>query len=55
MDDEKLLPCPFCGSTDLNTKYMNAIYCNNCDGAVELGNHGKKPNNSEMNHGTDGI
>ncbi|MAF43032.1 MAG: hypothetical protein CMI54_02515 [Parcubacteria group bacterium] len=36
-----LLPCPFCGSRDLNTSYTNAIYCNACPGGVELGDHGE--------------
>ena len=39
--DIELLPCPFCGSTDLNTSHINEIWCKNCDGGVHLGYHGE--------------
>ena len=34
-----LLPCPFCGGTDLNTSYTNGIYCKNinCGGSIDGG------------------
>ena len=41
MKDGKLLPCPFCGSEDLNTSHINEIYCKNCGGAMYLRDHGE--------------
>ena len=38
----ELKPCPFCGSTNLNTSYKNEIWCKDCDGGVHLGDHGVK-------------
>jgi len=36
-----LLPCPFCGSNDLNTSHINEICCKNCDGCVYVGDCGE--------------
>ena len=36
---EKLKPCPFCGGDNLNTQYINAIYCMDCNGGIDLGAH----------------
>jgi len=41
MTNKKLKPCPFCGSIELNTSYVNEIWCKNCDGGVHLGYHGE--------------
>ncbi len=40
MSDE-LKPCPFCGGTDLDTRYENSVSCKNldCGGEINLGHH----------------
>ena len=35
----ELLPCPFCGGTDLDTRGDNAIFCNQigCEAGIDMG------------------
>ena len=35
----KLRPCPFCGGTDLDTRYENSVMCKNieCGGEINFG------------------